>query len=386
MINKEKVSYLEENETNPIRILHFLSSISISSGVASVIMNYYRHIDRSKVQFDFLYFNDDEITYKYEIKKLGGNIYKINKPNISKKSICEIKNFFKGCNGKYRILHNHEVYLNILMAPLAKKNGFKYIITHSHTTSYSDKFINSIRNRILCMPLKKQADYFMACSKAAGKLLYGSRSVEDGKVFILNNAIDCKKFKYDESLRIKIRKQLGLENKIVIGHVGRFNAQKNHKFLLEIFDEILKLDKHSILLLVGDGPLFKEIKKISKEMRINDKIIFLGRRDNIFEILQGMDIFILPSLYEGLPVIGVEAQAAGLPCFMADTITNEVDINEVKYFSLKDDIEILAQKILHEYKIFNRRNIVEEIKNNGFEINLECKKLQKFYLSLKSIN
>ncbi|WWU64281.1 glycosyltransferase [Clostridium baratii] len=359
-----------------------MSSISISSGVASVIMNYYRNIDRNKVQFDFLYFNDDKITYEKEINKLGGKIYKIERPKISKKSVLEIKNFFYAVRGKYSILHNHEVYLNFILSPLAKKNGFKAVITHSHTTSYSDKFISLIRNRFLCIPLKKQADYFMACSKAAGSALYGVKYIKNNKVFILNNAIDCEKFKYNEEKRGSIRKQLGIESKFVLGHVGRFNSQKNHKFLLKIFSEVLKRDKSSILLLVGDGPLFNEVKKLSQEMNLYNNIIFLGRKENINEILQGIDVFVLPSLYEGLPVIGVEAQCSGVNCIMSTNITDEVNICNSEFMDLNKSEKAWAEHII---ALKGKKRDIDawtKLYDARFEIRSEAENLKNFYIKI----
>lgn len=361
-----------------IRVVHFLSSLSITSGVAAVIMNYYRNIDRDKIQFDFIYFCENSSTYENEINLLGGNIYKINKPGLKSSFYTEMNNILKKYDSSYTIFHNHETYLNIFINKIIKKNNIKALVVHSHTTLYSDKKINALRNKILCLPLKRQSDYFVACSKAAAKAFYGEKNIRDNKVFILNNAINCEKFKYNSNIREKIRKSLNLTNFFVIGHVGRFNNQKNHIFILKVFNEFLKSRKNSKLLLIGDGPLMNRVKEISEKMNLSDNVIFLGRRDNVNEILQAMDCFILPSLYEGLPVIGIEAQCAGLPCIFSKNITTEVDICNVKFLELNDSIDIWINSILLSENI-NRIDCSEKLTQQGFNIKNEAKKLENFY-------
>lgn len=366
-------------ECEKIKVIHFLSTISISSGVASVIMNYYRYIDREKIQFDFIYFDDSDITYEKEIKNLGGKIYKVTRPSLDKKFFEQVKNIFNKYDGKSTILHNHELYLNVFLYKIAKKSNLKAIIGHSHTTKYSDKFINSIRNKILCSGLHKKLNYLMACSKAAGITYYGREDVEQNKVFILNNAINYNKFKYDSVIREDLRKKLNLNDKFVVGHVGRFNKQKNHKFILEVFKEIISINQESVLMLIGEGPMFNEIVHLSETMNIKDNILFLGRKNNVNEFLQVMDCFLLPSLYEGLPVIGVEAQASGLQCFMSNNITNETDLGKVKFLSLNESAKKWAEVIMS----FNYGNRNESLSNvlieSGFDIENEVKRLENFY-------
>lgn len=364
-----------------IRVIHFLSSLSITSGVAAVIMNYYRNIDRDKVQFDFIYFYENGITYENEINKLGGNIYKISKPGLISNFYKEINNVLKRYDNNYTIFHNHEAYLNIFINKIIKKNNIKSLIVHSHTTLYSDKKISALRNRLLCLPIKKQANYFFACSKAAGETFFGKKYTLNNRVFILNNAINCEKFQYDARVRSDVRKELNIENRFVIGHVGRFNNQKNHKFILKLFNEILKKKNDCKLLLIGDGPLLDDIKLMSKRMNINRNIIFLGRRNDINRILQGMDCFILPSLYEGLPVIGVEAQCSDLPCIMSDNITKEVDVGNCEFLSLDDNINKWVNSVINK-EGFKRNDSTESLKNNGFDIRQESLKLRDFYINV----
>ena len=365
------------------RVLHIVSGIYIESGVMAVIMNMYRNIDVEKIQFDFLYFDEREKTYEQEINKLGGMCYKISRPNLSIKSNKEIINFFKLNSKKYTIVHNHETYLNVLFKPIAQKYGIKNIIVHSHTTKYSDKKLSAIRNRILCMPLKIQTDYKFACSKAAAEFLYGKKSVKNNNVYVLNNAIDVGKFKYDITKRVEVRRNLKLEDNLIIGHVGRFNNQKNHRFLIEIFYEISKVRTDARLLLIGSGPLENDIKEKVKNLNLENRVIFLGRRNDISDLMQGMDVFLLPSLYEGLPVVGIEAQAAGLPCFMSTKITDEVVLCNTKQLDLCKGAKFWAGKIIEYINDFKRCDVTQILIENNFEIKNESNRLREFYLNLR---
>lgn len=366
-----------------IRILHIVSSIRIESGVMSVIMNMYRNINRNNIQFDFLYFDEYDNSFEKEINELGGLCYKISRPNLSMEFKKELEHFFTVNSHKYIAIHNHEVYLNMLFSLIAKKYGIKNRIVHSHTTQYSDRKLSAIRNRILCIPLKVQKNYKFACSRAAAEFLYGIKSVKNNNVYILNNAIDIEKFTYDIIKRKEVRKSLKLEENLIIGHVGRFNEQKNHSFLIDIFYEITKVKTDARLLLIGSGPLENKIKEKVKRLNIQEQIIFLGRRSDISDLMQAMDVFLLPSLYEGLPVVGIEAQATGLPCFMSTEITDEVALCNTKLLNLNKGPIFWAKEILENIKEFKRDNVTEILIENNFEIRNESYRLEQFYLGLK---
>ncbi|NMA84101.1 MAG: glycosyltransferase family 1 protein [Epulopiscium sp.] len=365
-----------------IRILHLVSSLSIRSGVMSVIMNYYRNINTDKIQFDFCYFVDREDTYEAEINSLGGRVFKITKPSLSRSFKNELNDFFEKQKNVYTTLHIHEVYLTFLFAPIAKKNGIKNVITHSHATMYSDKKLNALRNRVLCIGLKKHADYYYACSMAAGQFLYGKKYLEEGKVNVINNAIDCEKYKFDLNTRNYIRQKLELKGYLVIGNVGRFNEQKNHSFLVDIFYSIKQKEEKVKLLLVGDGPLIQSVKNKVKKLNLNNDVIFLGRRNDIPHLLCAMDIFLLPSLFEGLPVVGVEAQASGLPIVLSDTITEEIGLLNYKYIDLEKTPEYWAKEILSIKQDNSRNQAYLAVKEKGFDIKQEAKKLEKIYLEM----
>lgn len=366
-----------------IKVLHIVSTISRDSGVMGFIMNMYRNIDLSKVQFDFLYFDEIENkkVYRDEIISLGGHAKKIIKPNRIK-NIKEFKREFNSFlrDNKYSIIHLHEVYLNSLIAKVAKKNKIDNIIVHSHTTQYSDNVIKAIRNKILCIPIKKNSTAYFACSKAAGRFLYGDKAVENDNVYIANNGIDCEKFIYNENIRNKLRDDLKINDKFVIGNIGRFAKQKNHEFLIDIFYEIKKYRENSILLLVGDGELKKSIKNKVDKLNLSNDVIFLEPREDINNILQVMDIFVLPSLYEGLPVVAIEAQASGLKCILSNKITNEVNIFNCEFIEL--DNKRWINTILGFDRKIKRKNTIEYIRNSGYDAKFEAKRLQKTYQKL----
>lgn len=365
-----------------IRILHVVSSLSKSAGVMSVIMNYYRHINKEKVQFDFLFFKDFEDTYKEEIEQTGGRVFLVTKPSISKEFRNQIAVFFKQHQGEYTALHIHEVYLTFLLAPAARKYGIDNIITHSHTTMYSDKKLNAIRNKILCSRLNKQANYYFACSKDAGKFLYGNKSLAEGKLTIINNAVNCDKFRYNADVRKKLRNEMGLTGNLVIGHVGRFNEQKNHDFLIDIFNKISKENSNMKLVLVGEGPLYEQTKAKVSGLNLDSTVLFLGKREDVSDLLQAMDIFLLPSLFEGLPVVGVEAQVSGLPIVMSTNITREIGLMNAHYIELEKTAEDWANEIVNIQKNYDRANAANLLMENGFDISIEASKLEKIYMNM----
>ena len=366
-------------EKEPIRVAQIVGKW-LGGGVESVVMNYYRNIDRTKIQFDFLCSEfSTNIPYE-EIEKLGGRVIII--PDYSKvfKYQKELIRIFK--ENKYRIVHSHINTLSVFSLRAAKKAGVPVRIAHSHsTTNKKEKKKNALK-QILRLFSKVYATDCMCCSELAGRWLFGNKEYDKGNVFLLNNAIDLEKFKYDENIRNLKRKELNIsENALVIGHVGRFVEQKNHSFLIEVFNEVHKQNIDSILLLAGQGPLVPEIKEKVKKLGLEDYVRFLGQRNDINELYQAFDVFCLPSLYEGLPVVGIEAQATGLLCIFSDEMTKETKVlNTTKFLSLKRDVKGWADIILEENRKFKRINTKKEISNKGFNIDIEADRLEKYYL------
>ena len=366
----------------PIRIAQIIGKW-LGGGVESVVMNYYRHIDRTKIQFDFIC-DEDSTNIPYdEIEQLGGRVILV--PPYQKvfeyqKDLIKI---FKDNN--YKIVHSHLNTLSVFPLRAAKKAGVPVRIAHSHSTTNKKEWKKNLVKQVLRPFSKVYATNYMCCSELAGRWLFGNKEYDKGNVYLLNNAIDLDKFKYDEQLRNKKRKELNIkDDTLVIGHIGRFVEQKNHKFLIDIFNEVHKQNNNSLLILVGQGPLMEEIKEKVKKLGLEDCVKFLGQRNDVNELYQVFDVFCLPSLYEGLPVVGIEAQATGLLCVLSDDMTKETKVlNETEFLSLKQSADIWAKIILNKQLILlDKNNTAKKKIAVGYDINNESFKLEKIYKKL----
>lgn len=360
-------------ENKIIRVAQVIGKAN-SGGVESCIMNYYRNIDKTKIQFDFLVENTCKIINKDKIEAMGGKVIII--PPYTKifKYIKELKRIFK--EGNYDIVHSNMNALSVFTLFAAWLAKIKVRIAHSHSTTNKKEWKKNLIKNIL-RPFSKvfATDYF-ACSELAGRWLFGNRTFNKGKVTIINNAIEVDKFLFNEEVRNQMRKELNIEDKFVIGHVGRFVEQKNHTFLIDIFYEVQKERPNSILLLVGDGPLYNEIYQKVEKLGILDKVIFAGVHKHPERYYQAMDVFILPSLYEGLPVVGIEAQANTLPCLFADTITKEILINRnVKMIDLENCSEWKINILMNGLRLKNYDE--NKIVDSKYNIKNEAKKMYK---------
>jgi len=367
-----------------IRILQYVGSLNIG-GSQTMIMELYRNIDKKKIQFDFI-IDKDENYFQKEIESLGGRVYVL--PSYTginhflyKKAWNE---FFKN-HTEYKIIHSHVRSTASIVLKIAKKNGL-VTISHSHSTS-NGKGISSFVKKIYQYKIRYIADYFIGCSKDSCIWLFGKKVTKSNKCFVLNNSIYTDKFLYNSVVREKVRKEFNLENKFIIGTVGRFVASKNHIFLLNVFDELQKKQENAFLLLIGDeSELKNELIENVKKLKLNDKVLFLSNRSDVYELLQAMDVFLMPSLYEGLPVTLIEAQASGLPIIMSDTITDEAIItNLVTKLSLQENIQVWISKI-KEFESFKRYNTKKEIQKSGYDISKNVNWLTEFYLKLGGKN
>lgn len=369
-------------QKEPIRIAHIVGKW-LGGGVEAVIMNYYRHIDRSKIQFDFICDSDSTNIPYEEIEKLGGRVIIVPPYQKVFKYIKELIKIFKENN--YKIVHSHINTLSVFPLYAAKKAGVPVRIAHSHSTTNKKEWKKNLMKLVL-RPFSKvfATDYF-ACSELAGRWLFGDKTFNEGKVYVLNNAIDLDKFKYDEKIRKSKRKELGIkDNEIVIGHIGRFVEQKNHRGLIDIFNEIHKLNNKTVLILAGQGPLMEEMQEKVKSLDLENSVKFLGQRSDANELYQAFDVFLLPSLYEGLPVVGVEAQAAGLLCILSDDMTKETKVLETtEFLSLSTSPEVWANVVLQSHDNYKRKDTIDEITKNNFNIKKEASKLEKKYDELK---
>lgn len=366
--------------SEPIRVLQVFAQMN-RGGAEAMIMNLYRNIDRSRVQFDFIVHTEQKCAYDDEIIELGGKIYRV--PRYTGKNHFSYKrawkHFFKD-HTEYEIVHGHVRSTAAIYLKIAKKFGRK-TVAHSHSTASRGNKIQQYIKNTMQYSIRYIADYMFACSDEAGTWLFGRNFNKSSNHKIIKNAIDSEKYKFDEIKRNKMRKLLDVEKSFVIGHIGSFTEPKNHRFIIDIFYEVLKKEKNSVLLLVGDGKLRRHIEEKVKKLNLHDNVIFVGIRSDIPDLLQAMDVFLFPSIYEGLPVSLIEAQASGIKCFISDTITQEVKIiEEVEFISLKKSSEYWAEIISGYYKGYSRKDTFSLICESGYNVEENAKWLENFYL------
>ena len=293
-----------------------------------------------------------------------------------------IENFFAEHAGEYDVVHLHEIYLSSIIFPIAKRNGIQVRISHSHTTRFSDKKLNAIRNSVLFFPARFLSSHFFGCSRAAGIAAFGRRRTNSDRFFFLKNAIETENFLYSEDNRTKIRKELGWENNFIVGHIGRFAPAKNHMFLLEIFAKLKDKAPDARLLLIGDGPMFHDVQKRAEELGVAGSVLQLGIRKDVSTLMSAMDVFVLPSFFEGLPVALVEAQSNGLPCVVSATITKETKIlSNYHIHALSESPETWADTILKcsATRISDPQPLIAEA---GYELSSAAKVLYQKYNTL----
>lgn len=366
--------------SDALRVLQIVHGMN-QGGVENFLINIYRKIDKKKIQFDFIYHTNEKCFFDEEILSLGGKIFRCPDYRIINHSayVSWWKNFFSE-HDKYKIIHSHLDSCANIHLRIAKKFGLK-TIAHSHSTNDGKGYKANVK-RILKVGFNSCCDYKFACSEAAARWLYGKKLAENGKCDIILNGIDSEKFKFNEAIRKEQRTELLIENKLAIGHVGRFYPVKNHEFLLKCFSEVLKINKNACLLLIGEGPEKKRIEALAKDMGIYDEVKFLGLKSNVYDYMQSMDVFVLPSLYEGLPVTLIEAQAAGLPCVISDAVTTEAAVTENCVFkSLKSDCKDWAREIIRLGRETLRTVTTRQIIDSGYDISNTAKKLSTFYLN-----
>nr|WP_249316977.1 glycosyltransferase family 1 protein [Bacillus sp. FJAT-50079] len=350
-------------------------------GAETLIMNLYRNIDRSAVQFDFL--TSRPGVFDDEIIKLGGKIHRI--PYISDvghfKYIGELEQFFSSHN-EYRIVHSHLDKMSGVVLRSAKKAGIPIRISHSHSTSSEGGYFSKTYKWYSGKLIAKNATHFIACSEHAARWLF-TNNLES--TMIIKNGIESEKFSFSPNIRKKMREELKLDNNIfVIGHVGRFSHVKNHNFLIDVFAKFVKVKENSVLILVGEGPLKANIEKKVKDLNLEKKVKFTGVRSDIERLLQAFDVFIFPSIFEGLPVSLIEAQGAGLPCLISDQVSQDVDLdlNLIKFASLNNQeiwIDGLEETALRQQKRdFNKNGLV----NKGFDISSTARDMTSYYLQV----
>ena len=375
-----------------IRILHVLGGTGLG-GAESRIMDLYRQMDREERQFDFLVHSSavkragDDASgrepqfYDEEIINMGGRIYVLPKFKIYNFFTYRnaVKAFFD-CHHEYRVVQGHMTSTASIYLPVAKRAGVPITAAHSRSAGVG-KGPKAIATRILRKNLYRKADYCFACSEAAGISAFGQAWVNSGNVKIIHNAIDAEKFIYQQEKRDMVRKRLKIEDKLVLGHVGRFNLPKNHPYLIEVFASVYAMRKDAVLLLIGDGDDRDKIERKCEELGVGEQVFFMGNQRNPEDYYQAFDFFLLPSFYEGLPGVLVEAQAAGLKCLVSDTVTREAQATDlVTYLSIDEPAETWAKELLSQ-TCYERRNTYREISESGFDVKAQAETYRNFYLN-----
>lgn len=392
--------------TKPIRVLHVLGGVSLG-GAESRIMDLYRQMNREEIQFDFLVHsaavkrgfqemwqadggaekqnaeNDINVRkpqfYDEEIRSLGGHIYVLPKFKVYnyfsyRKSV---KTFF-AAHREFGVVQGHMTSTAGIYLPIAKKAGAPVTVAHSRNAGVV-KGAKGLATRFFRRGLAKKADYCFACSEMAGQDVFGEAAMKTGQVKVIYNAIDVSRFTYDENVRREARAQLGIDGALVLGHVGRFQYQKNHPYLLEVFAEVCQRRPDARLLLLGEGEDRSAMEEKCRQLGIADRVHFLGNRRDAERFYQAMDFFLLPSFFEGLPGVLVEAQAAGLKCLVSDTVTREAQATElVTWLAIEQPAAVWAERIQAE-AAYERQDTSGIMRAAGFDVKTQADAYRVFY-------
>lgn len=371
------------DKNEPIRVLN-LFTIMNRGGAETMVMNYYRKLDKSKVQFDFMVHRPERGAYDDEIESLGGKIYRMPaiRPWTAMQYRKVVRKFYED-HPEYKIIHSHMSELGYYDFLEAEKAGIPVRICHAHNRPYGIDIKSPVRWYYKTLMIPHISHMFM-CGEESGEWLFGKKN--KSRFIQLNNAIDAKDYSYNEVKRAEVRKCFGLKEELVVGHVGRFNLQKNHPFIIDVFNEVHKKEPDSVLLLVGDdsGKVAEDIHKRVGELNLAGAVRFLGVRTDVADLMQAMDVFLFPSLFEGFGIVALEAQAAGLPAVVSKRIPPECMITDcISSLELDFSAEIWANRLIEAVKN-ERKNRFLEIKKAGFDIVENAKFLQDFYIRAAS--
>lgn len=366
----------------PIRILHVLGSTNLG-GAESRIMDLYRHIDREKIQFDFLVHSTKEGFFEPEIKQMGGNIYYL--PSFRVYNYLKYKRacreFFE-THGEFKAVQGHMTSTASIYLPQAKKVGIPITIAHARSAGV-DAGIKGYITKLLRKNLFRKCDYMFACSDLAARAVFGDKRYEEGSTVFIPNAVDTADFAPDSEMRERIRAEYGLEDSFVIGHVGRFHYAKNHEFLVEIFAHILDKKDNAKLFLLGDGPRRAEMEAKVRELGIDKAVIFAGNKNPVAPFYQAFDAFLFPSRFEGMPGTVVEAQASGVPCLVSDSVTPQVKVTElVSFMALEKSSSEWAEGLeRHTEKCKKEVKKKIALSDTNYDVNCQVKRYEQFYLT-----
>ena len=389
--------------SNPMIVLHVVGKLNIG-GAESRIMDLYRNIDREKVQFAFCQHTKERCAFEDEIEHLGGKIYRV--PRFNVKNYFAYKKAWEElfrAHPEIKVVHGHMTSTAAIYLPIAKKAGVDITIAHARSAGV-DPGLKGHLTRFLRRNLYQKCDYRFTCSKIAGEAVFGDQNLEMKKARFIPNAIDVDKFAFDKETREQIRYELGIGDKYVIGHVGRFSHMKNHKYMLQILEQCIRIEKENklpetVLMFLGDGELKEEMMEQAVASGLSSRVLFMGNKKDVYRYYQAMDYFLLPSLYEGLPGTAIEAQASGLPGILSDAVTDEAVVTELLQMrSIKEDAKIWAEEIMHqckigadkkdfmaEFRVKERSIYADVVKRASFDVKEQAKRMQEFYLTGKMV-
>ncbi len=355
-----------------------------NGGVESALLGYYKYIDKSKIQYDFIIDEDSVHVPEKQMTKSGGRIIVI--PPYQKQFAYQKALHKIFTQNHYPLVFSHINSLSVFPLFAAWKAGIPVRVALSQSTAGQGEFLRNVMKYTLRLFSKTFATEYCACSKLAGQWLFGKRAMNSGRVLIWPNAIELERFAYNEAVRNEMREYLKLNDKFVVGHAGRFANQKNHKFLIDIFAEIHRMRSDAVLLLAGDGPLMDEIARKVMDLGLNDSVIFLGSVNNLEKYYQAMDVFIFPSFYEGLGIVAVEAQVAGLPTICSTELPEEANVcKNFRAVSLKKSAHEWADEALKLCENHVRRDMSNEAREHGFDVKVQAAKMSKWYYRLLGI-
>ena len=371
-VNETREATVAANVKDPIRIAQVLNRMD-SGGIEMVLVNYYRNMNHARIQFDFYYANTSSNPNKKALQEMGAGMYPI--PSYTKPLAFHRALYSAFKEKGYQIVHVHLNTMSVFALFAAWRAGVPVRICHNHSTAHWSEGRTTLLKYMLRPFNKLFANRYYACGRVAGRWLYGRRCMRHDQVTIIPNAIDTKRFAYDKTARTQLRKELEIhENSYVIGHVGRFCHQKNHRFLLHVFMDFLLANPDAILLLIGEGKTQKEIRMLADTLDIGQRVIFAGVRGDADKLYSAMDVFCLPSYYEGMPLVAWEAQCNGLPCLFSDQVTREAALRkDVKFLSLERP-EAWLEALMHAKR--SEMTITDQI-----DIFSCCRKLEALYLA-----
>lgn len=366
-----------------MRILHIVESLSRCSGITNFVVNYYKcSLSRTDITMDFIYFKEDNNSFKEFLTTTGAKCYHLELPSPTNilKTLKHYSDFFSKYGSEYDIVHLHEVVLSHIILPFAKKHGIRNRIIHAHSTKLSTKSgLGYLRNWFLTRSLNDCANALWGCSVMACQNLFGSKS----HFTVIHNAIETSKYQFDNSIRTLMRKKLNIDGKIALVSIGRLSPEKNHIFLINIFNDLLQIKRNVHLLIVGSGELEENLKSHTHNLRIEENVSFLGLRSDIPEILMASDIMLIPSLFEGLSIVTIEAQASGLPSIISTGVPDEAVLipEYCKRISLSENKKVWIDNIL---SLCNNQRIISRdiIISKGYDIETEFSKLIHHYQQL----